>query len=122
MISLLDRLPWRPGRLGTGYRKLRLAGGSWWDAYLLDYPPGSSAPVHVDPLPGHRHVRASFRLYGEDTLSPSSFWREVERRDGIWEFALLRVGRFVVFRPDLIDHEVLPSARRRVVLSVGFAL
>lgn len=33
-----ERFRWRSGRQGTGYRKLLLAQGSSWDAYLLDGP------------------------------------------------------------------------------------
>lgn len=103
---LANRWLWQSGRQGTGYRKLLLAMGSCWDAYLLDYPKGSSVPVHTDPVPGRRHWRANLVLFGA------------------WSYqgdAVLRVGPLVVSRPDVMPHSVPPVSRRRVVLSVGVA-
>ncbi|HYX21483.1 MAG TPA: 2OG-Fe(II) oxygenase [Thermoanaerobaculia bacterium] len=97
---------WEPGRQGTGYRKMRIAGGASWDLHLLDYPPGASVPRHVDPVPGKAHVRCNLRLLGEDAF--------VGR-------ALLKVGRLVVFRSDK-PHAVRTVTRRRVALSLGLAL
>src|SRR5258708_15512001 len=58
------RLRWEAGRQGTGYRKLRLGRGRRWDLYLIDYPPGTSIPEHVDPVPGRRHWRGEPRPPG----------------------------------------------------------
>jgi hypothetical protein len=100
-------LRWQAGRHGTGYRKLRLAQGKRWDLYVLDYPPGTSIPTHVDPVPGRRHWRANLVLWGERTF----------RGD-----AVVHLGPLVVFRPDVTPHAVDRVARRRVVLSFGIAL
>jgi hypothetical protein len=101
------RLRWTPGRQGTGYRKLLLAQGRRFDLYVIDYPPGTSVPTHVDPVPGRRHWRANLRLWGDDAF------------DGD---AVVRFGRLVVFRPDVTPHAVSTVRRRRVVLSLGLAL
>jgi hypothetical protein len=101
------RLRWQPGRQGTGYRKLLLARGRRWDLYLLDYPAGTSIPTHVDSVPGRRHWRANLVLRGERAFAGD---------------AVLRVGPFVVFRPDVMPHAVKTVARRRLVLSFGVAL
>jgi hypothetical protein len=84
-----------------------LAQGRRFDLYVIDYPPGTSIPTHVDPVPGRQHWRANLRLWGDDTF------------DGD---AVLRVGRLVVFRPDVMPHAVSTVRRRRVVLSLGLAL
>ena len=55
---------WAPGRQGGGYRKLLLARGRSWDAYVLDYPPGSGVSVHRDPVDGRRHYRLNVVLRG----------------------------------------------------------
>ncbi|HTQ44146.1 MAG TPA: hypothetical protein VMI75_15410 [Polyangiaceae bacterium] len=98
-------LRWEEGRQGTGYRKLRIAGGGFWDLYLLDYPPGSSVPKHVDRVAGKAHIRCNVRLLGEDAFAGR---------------ASFRLGRLVVFRSDR-PHAVRTVRRRRVVLSLGFA-
>ena len=101
------RLRWEAGRQGTGYRKLLLGQGRRWDLYLIDYPPGTSIPKHVDPVPGRRHWRANLRLAGEDAF------------DGD---AVLRLGRLVLFRPDVMPHGVTTVRRRRLLLSFGVAI
>jgi hypothetical protein len=101
------RFRWQPGRQGTGYRKLLLAQGRRWDLYVLDYPAGSSIPVHTDPVPGRRHWRANLVLLGERTFEGD---------------AVVRVGPLVVFRPDVTPHAVARVTRRRVVLSLGVAV
>ena len=98
---------WQPGRQGTGYRKRLFAHGRHWDLYLLDYPPGTSIPVHRDPVPGKKHWRVNLVLRGEQTF---------EGR------ASFKCGPLVVFRPDITPHSVTVSKRRRLVLSFGVAL
>ncbi len=101
------RLRWQVGRQGTGYRKLLLAQGRCWDLYVIDYPPGSCVPVHTDPVPGRQHWRANLRLWGEDAFEGT---------------AVVRLGRLVIFRPDIAPHAVTTVRRRRVLLSCGLAL
>lgn len=97
---------WERGRQGTGYWKLRLASGRSWDLYVIDYPVGTSIPTHTDPVPGRRHWRANFRLLGEDNFEGE---------------ASFRLGRLIVFRPDITPHAVATVRRRRVLLSFGVA-
>jgi hypothetical protein len=101
------RRRWEPGRQGTGYRKLLLAQGKRWDFYVLDYPPGTAIPKHVDPVKGRQHWRANLVVWGERTFEGD---------------AVLRVGPLVVFRPDVMPHAVGRVTRRRVVLSFGVAI
>jgi hypothetical protein len=101
------RWKWQPGRQGTGYRKLLLAQGRRWDLYVIDYPPGSSIPTHVDPVPGRHHWRANLVLWGERIFQGES---------------VLHAGPLVVFRPDVTPHAVARVGRRRVVLSFGVAI
>jgi hypothetical protein len=103
----MHRFRWQAGRQGTGYRKLLLAQGRRWDLYVLDYPPGTSIPTHVDPVPGRRHWRANLVLWGEHAFEGD---------------AALRIGRLVVFRPDVAQHGVARVTRRRLVLSFGMAV
>lgn len=115
---------WEEGRQGTGYRKMLLGVGDRWDLYLLHFPPGSSAPLHVDVVDGKDHFRLNLRLMGEDCFQaflakgPANF-RVLTKEPGLIR-KFLR-GRLVVFRPDLLLHEVRPSDRDRYVLSLGFA-
>jgi hypothetical protein len=99
-------LRWQPGRQGTGYRKLLLTRGQDWDLYLIDYPPGTSVPVHTDPVPGRRHWRANLVLAGERAFEGDS---------------VLELGPLMVFRPDTTPHSVKKVTRRRLVLSLGVA-
>jgi hypothetical protein len=101
------RFRWEAGRRGTGYRKLRLGQGRRWDLYVIDYPAGTSIPTHVDPVPGREHWRGNLRLWGEDAFEGD---------------AVLRVGRLVVFRPDVVPHAVSTVRRRRVLISFGVAI
>src|SRR5580704_12145455 len=86
---------WQPGRQGTGYRKLLVAQGRRWDLYVLDYPPGTAIPTHVDPVPGRHHWRANLVLWGEQAFEGD---------------AMVRVGPLVVFRPDVMPHAVTSVA------------
>jgi len=106
-VVRMRRFRWQPGRQGTGYRKLLLAQGGRWDLYVLDYPPGTSIPTHVDAVPGRRHWRANLVLCGERSFQGA---------------AALRIGPLVVFRPDVTPHSVEQVTRRRVVLSFGVAV
>jgi hypothetical protein len=103
----MRRFRWQPGRQGTGYRKLLLAQGRRWDLYVLDYPPCTSIPTHVDPVPGRRHWRANLLVWGERAFEGA---------------AVMRIGPLVVFRPDVTPHGVARVTRRRLVLSFGVAV
>jgi hypothetical protein len=118
---------WAPGRQGGGYRKLLLARGRSWDAYVLDYPPGSGVSVHRDPVDGRRHYRLNVVLRGAlDAFYVAHLaslerltYRKVPAR---WSRRVRSAlgGRVVLFRPDQTPHGVEPGTKRRVVLSVGW--
>jgi hypothetical protein len=111
-----DWLRWRPGRIGSGYRKMLFAraklgarGLLGFDVYLLDYPPGSSIPSHLDTVKLARHFRVNVVLRtGGSRYEGRTLWRLGER--------------VIFFRPDRMTHGVPACARRRVVLSVGWAV
>ncbi len=82
------------------------------DRYWLVYPMGSSIPAHTDPSPadGLVHVRANLVV---GVAEGGAF----EADGAIIE---LGIGDAVVFRPDLVVHQVTMVTRgTRRVLSVG---
>lgn len=108
---------WIPGRQGTGYLKLRLAGwGQLFDVWLLRYPEGAYIDWHRDPVNGRRHYRANLVL----RQARWGGWFACRRYVGnVWSCG--RREWFVVFRPDLVEHAVTPIMRgSRWVLSVGW--
>lgn len=101
---------WKLGRQGTGYQKLLLAQGSWWDCYLLKYPQGAFIPEHLDPVPGKRHYRLNILLKGE-----YAFFYRTDALNSIWRF-----WRFTFFRPDVTPHGIMWVNNSRWVLSIGW--
>ena len=112
-------LKWQTGRQNGGYRKMLLfevgsvvtkrRGLLGADIWILDYPPHSSIPVHTDPIPTARHYRVNL----------------VWRTGGAYFHGdtTVKLGeRFILFRPDMSPHSVGLCRRRRVVLSLGFAV
>lgn len=108
-LPLFRWVRWTPGRQGSGYRKMLLASSSRlrFDAYVIDYPPGTHVPSHTDAVKGRRHFRANLVLRGDQTFEGE---------------AIFKLGPLVVFRPDIAPHAVARVTRRRIVLSVGVAL
>ncbi len=112
------RLNWIPGRQGTGYFKLKLVECQWpvkFDIYVLKYPLGSQIPYHTDPVPGYRHFRLNWilkrALGGVFVPMPQM---------GIRSY-IFRSRRLVIFRPDLVPHEVTEVVwGTRMVLSIGW--
>ena len=105
---LSERFRWRQGRQGSGYRKMLLASGGCWDCYLLHYPIGSHVPVHHDPVEGRRHFRLNVTLRGAaDAVQ-------------LLGSHIARGHRWLLFRPDVVSHHVLPIERPRLVLSIGW--
>lgn len=124
---------WHDGRQGGGYQKLPLAGrqAGWleeltrrclqvcatpgllgWDRYLLNYPPGSGVPGHRDPpLQGsalHVRLNAVVRQRGPgDRLLLAGQPITLAERDAL------------VFRPDLLEHEVRAAPHERLLWSFG---
>lgn len=117
---LRDIFRWRPGRQGTGYRKMLLAESSWlgFDVYLLDYPPGVGIPRHTDPVEGKKHHRINVVLRGSlvafHVVVPSSGLVQP------WMLRSFLGGRVVKFRPDVLEHGVTAGEGRRLVLSIGW--
>jgi hypothetical protein len=121
-----------PGRLGTGYQKknvrehlacerlikraARALGddallGAMMDAWLLRYPVGTQIPAHTDPpIDGMAHVRLNaLVLAGEGGL----LYLDGAEAD-------FSEGGALLFRPDLVRHQVTAVARNpRLVFSVG---
>lgn len=103
---------WQPGRQGTGYQKLKIAQGKWWDCWLIYYRPGDGIGWHRDDVPdGKSHWRINIRLWGEDT-----FRAEPE----YCHHPIYTFWRGVLFRPDLIPHRVEVSTKSRLMLSIGW--
>ena len=98
-------MKWELGRQGTGYRKLKLLTGKSFDCYLIDYPPGTHIPIHVDPVPGFCHFRINLLLLGEDKFIGET---------------ILSFGKVKFFRPDIMPHSVEEVSTRRIVLSIGW--
>lgn len=101
---------WRLGRQGTGYQKLLVAQGSWWDCWLLKYAPGTMIPLHTDPVAGKRHYRLNVIL---KNASGGHF--------SACDPPLFRWGRIILFRPDINEHMVTEVYEgTRLVLSIGW--
>ena len=101
---------WILGRQGTGYYKLKLFQSRLLgvDLYLLKYPPGSSIPIHSDPVPGRKHYRVNLVLIRG---KGGEFW---------CQHPILILGkRLNIFRSDF-PHSVSKVEKTRLVLSLGY--
>lgn len=99
-------MKWEQGRQGTGYLKKLLLQGFWFDLWLLKYPAGTWIPTHVDKVPQKRHYRLNIVLKGS--------WRAYRGE------ALFKLGPVVLFRPDIMPHNVATIDKERIVLSFGW--
>lgn len=110
--SLLKKLPWTPGRIGTGYNKLCLLQSRLFkcDAYLLYFPTGSEITPHTDEVEEGRHFRLNIML------------RKAEQGGEFKCDCPTYVGyRLFYFRPDLFEHSVTKIEEGyRLMLSVGW--
>lgn len=109
---------WVAGRQGTGYSILTLAWVTkkWspvpFDAYILKYPEGSYIPPHKDEPGFGKHYRINIILK-----------KCAEGGEFFSENALFKLGRVVLFRPDLSLHTVTKVKRgTRYVLSFGWII
>ena len=103
---------WQDGRQGTGYKKLLLRQGSFYDVYLLKFPEGSGVPEHTDPKYGVKHTRLNIVLRQAE-----------EGGEFICDRPILNTRRFKLFRPDLEKHSVTTVEKgERLVLSIGIGL
>jgi hypothetical protein len=98
---------WESGRQGTGYLKMVLRQGSFYDIFLIKYPVGTHIPAHIDPVPGKKHFRLNIRLKGENNFNGMS---------------LFNFGRITLFRPDITPHSVKQVTKERLILSIGVAV
>ena len=115
--------PWRPGRQGGGYDRLKLFSFSrpvQFDAYLLRYKPGFECPPHRDPVPGFRHWRLNVVLRA--AREGGRFYFQPLHLAG-FAGPIFDTSRVVRFRSDLEPHGVERVSRgRRLVLTFGLAL
>ena len=138
-LEVLDTR-WVLGRQGTGYEKLDLVSALsegaleahrpfvesqvaaarsslgvdsslGWDAYLLRYGAGAFVPEHRDPTSTLHHLRLNALLQ-----AGSSGTGRLELDGELWDLA---EGDAVVFRPDVMAHQVSRVEGERLVLSVG---
>lgn len=108
-MGITTNWAWAAGRQGAGYQKLLVAQGSWWDVWLLWYPPATSIPIHTDPVDGKEHHRLNILLKGWDSFVclGGPYWK--------W-------WRFTKFRPDIQQHAVPYNSQSpaRLLLSIGW--
>lgn len=105
-------LNWKAGRQGTGYLKLLLRQGSFYDVYLLKFPEGSMVPEHIDLKYGVKHTRLNIVLRQAE-----------EGGEFICARPILSTRRIKLFRPDLEKHSVTTVKKgERLVLSIGIGL
>lgn len=128
LLNVAKRTTWEPGRQGTGYEKLNVLGDvacmrlvkraakelfepELMDAWLLRYPVGSDIPAHTDAaIDGMCHVRLNALVLG--SLGGLLYLDGAEQ--------IFDEGDALVFRPDLVRHQVTPVERNaRLVFSVG---
>jgi SM-20-related protein len=88
-----------------------------FEMHLTIYPSGSSYTRHLDQFRGDDHRRLSVILYLNEG------WKEEEGgqlrlhlQDGPLDVSPIG-GRFVCFRSDMIEHEVLPATRDRLSIT-----
>jgi len=125
LLKAADTEMWVPGRQGTGYERASVRGpaskclaelgvslDTRHDEYLLRYPEGAFIPPHVgDALFGVGHYRINVLL--EHAAEGGELFFDGERIE-------LDECDEVVFRPDIILHEVKPVTKgRRLLWTVG---
>jgi hypothetical protein len=103
---------WELGRQGGGYFKWIVFATKWFDCVLIKFPHGSSINKHTDPCDYGKHHRINITL-----RKPESGGEFSCKGDPI-----LRLPRFVLFRPDIQIHEVTPVIGKRLILSFGFVI
>ena len=114
---------WQAGRQGTGYQKLAIVKGPFFDVWLIRYPKGAHLPEHKDPLTPDAWLKAP--LWWE----PKHFRLNVVLRHAkkgghfVCERAIFRTRHIALFRPDKVAHSVTKILRgTRYVLSFGVGI
>jgi len=128
LLGMGDLTPgWVPGRQGTGYerapvqfdelearclKELGVPPETGHDAYLIRYREGAFIPPHKDDAPfGTEHRRINILLSHAEEGGVLRFDGEVIELDEL---------DAIVFRPDLVLHEVSPVTKgQRVLWTVG---
>lgn len=88
-----------------------------WEFHYALYPVGAFYKRHLDQFQQSQNRKFSFILYLNDNWQPEDggelvlYLPEGEQR------ILPEGGRCIVFRSDLIEHEVLPARRERMSLT-----
>lgn len=98
---------WETGRQKTGYKKLKLWLFDNSDCWLIYYPKGAYIPKHTDPIKDKHHYRLNIRLLGPDNFKGQT---------------IFKIGNVCFFRPDIMEHSVEKVDRKRIILSLGFAV
>lgn len=88
-----------------------------FEAHFAYYPPGTFYKRHLDQLKINDHRRISFILYLNSNWQPEHggalrLYVPAEPKEMAVDIAPLG-GRLLVFRSDLLEHEVLPTVRDR---------
>lgn len=88
-----------------------------FELHLTVYPPGSFYRRHLDQFRQDDHRRLSVIFYlNENWNAGDGGQLRLHLPDGPVDFLPL-AGRFICFRSDKIEHEVLPAARDRLSLT-----
>jgi len=105
---------WEEGRQQSGYYKMCLARGKFWDLYILKYAKGAYIKRHFDYVPdGYEHHRINFTLLRAE--QGGTFFKMVKGKKIYFS------SRFANFRPDIEIHGVSKIAKgARYVLSIGW--
>jgi SM-20-related protein len=89
----------------------------WFETHLAVYPPGSFYRRHLDQFRATTNRAFTFLLYLNEGWQPAHggslrLYLPAGPRD-----VVPRLGQFICFRSDLIEHEVLPTQQSRLSLS-----
>ncbi len=96
-----------------------------YEAHFAVYPPGTGYRRHLDQTRGSSRRRVTFILYLNDDWLPEHggqlrmYLAEADGTETAQDI-LPTGGTFVVFRSDVIEHEVLPAVRERLSLTGWF--
>lgn len=107
------KFKWGIGRQKSGYSKMPLWISEYFrcDLYLLKFPQGIGVPTHKDPVKeGYNHHRINFTYAGYNGVGNRMYVLGKCRR---W-------WRFVLFRPDEVEHGLLPVKKEMRMLSFGW--
>lgn len=103
-------MKWLEGRQKSGYEKLPLISGSWFDSYILRFREGTEIKPHVDPVQEKKHYRLNIVI-----------WKAKEGGEFVCRDPIFETARIKLFRPDISEHSVTKVTKGiRYVLSIGW--